>query len=163
MINIDEIRKIPYRFFSISTDLIPNIPPETSTVDLFQNDQFYSSAIYFLNNSIFSPNTIDSLYCIHKTINCIHKSAIIYKIKDNVATQNDVNQILCFDDLFSLLIGIFLSSDVVDIYWLSWFLQYYTPKNTISQPLDYDRSNIEALRNYFDTLDLKELKSKAHC
>jgi hypothetical protein len=82
----------------------------------------------------------------------IHKAAIINKLGGTVASLEDVNQMLCFDDMFSLLIGTSLASDLPSFNRLVQFIQNYTPKASLSPAFDYAMSNFEALLIHFNNL-----------
>lgn len=129
----------------------------------FRTDYYYSPAVEFLELGNFCTNPIDTLYYIHKCLICVQKAAIIHSInkhKNRVATPNELNQVICFDDLFSLTLGVFLASDVPDIFAMNWFVQNYSPRNELSPPLEYAKANLEGLTQHIASVNLNDNEAK---
>lgn len=126
--------------------------------EFFRSDFYFLPAIEFLELSIFCTNPIDSLYYIHKCLISVQKAAIIHSInkrKNRQASPSELNQVICFDDLFGLTLGVFLASDVPDIFALNWFVQNYSPHNELSPPLEYAKANLEGLTQHIATVEFK--------
>jgi hypothetical protein len=100
---------------------------------------------------IYVNNSIDALYFMHRCIMAIHKAAMI---------QNRTDDVLCFDDLFALLVGVVLASDIPDFFQLAQFIERFTPQKCLSKPLDYAQAAISALVLHFDALDVDDLLQK---
>ncbi|OHT04669.1 hypothetical protein TRFO_27743 [Tritrichomonas foetus] len=131
-----------------------DIKDKISAQDFFKSDQYFSAAAMFLEMTIFCTNPIDALYYCHKTMVGMQKGAIIHSLRGRTANQIDVVQVICFDDLFSLLLGTFLASNLPDLFHLDQFLQLYSPTDTLSPPLEYAKANIEGLAQHIMSMKL---------
>ena len=112
--------------------------------NIFEKELIFLNASQELLISYFHFNPIDSLFYIHNTMNFIHKAAIS-KFLGKEPSLDDLKQILGFDDLFSLFLGIFISSDLPDIYQLFNSISLFTPKTCLSPMFEYSKANLEAL------------------
>ena len=126
-----------------------NWPPETPIGEVFAKEPLFLPASQFLFSAIFEPNPIDAIYCVHKSLLSIKKGAIINGNRGDVFNGH---QCVCFDDFFSLFIGVLFASDVPDVFHLSWFISTYLPKEALSSSLFYACTNLEALASHFKTL-----------
>ena len=124
----------------------------TSVKDFFKNDIYYSSGSKFLEMTLFCTNPIDILYYCHKALLSTQKGAIIHSLKGKIASHNDVSQVICFDDMFSLMLGIFLASELPDLYSLDWFVRDYSPSDSLSPPFEYAKANFEGLAQHITNL-----------
>ncbi|OHT10917.1 hypothetical protein TRFO_19594 [Tritrichomonas foetus] len=114
--------------------------------EFFQNDQLLKETTLLIDESTFATNPIDALYSIHKSLLKIHKSGLIHGSNENNNSTHDENsKLLSFDDLFSLLIGVLLSSNLTDVFGLCHFLEKFAPKNCLSNPFEYAHAGITAL------------------
>ncbi|EAY17375.1 hypothetical protein TVAG_319700 [Trichomonas vaginalis G3] len=157
---IEDLKQIPVLLFTIPTELV-QLPITGSISSYFRSDPFFLAAAQFLSQTIFQSNPIDSLYYIHKCLIGIQKGALIRRLGGVDAKLEDVRSLLCFDDLFSLLFGILMASDIPDIYFVADFISRYAPKNSLSPAFEYATANIEALIEHVRRVDLAELKEKA--
>lgn len=154
---VEELSKIPASKFTLPTSLIMKNTEEVTINELFSNDQYYTIASMFLDQACFRSNPIDALYEIHKTLNSIHKAAIINRLGTKTASVSDVNQLLCFDDLFSLFFGTLMISKTPTIYYLLWFIVEFIPKQSLSPSFEYAMANLEALVMYLRKISVEEL------
>ena len=162
-LKVFRIKQIPCKIFPLPWRLIDtrscsNLEEKTIS-QLFASDHIYYNAAIFLYHSIFEPNPIDSLYLIHKSLILIHKGALINRLDGRPASVDDVNQILCFDDLFSLFFGTMTASEVPDIFSLANFIDKYAPKPCLSPSFEYAQANIEALVIHLKNLDIEKLQN----
>ncbi|OHS92737.1 hypothetical protein TRFO_12280 [Tritrichomonas foetus] len=162
---IAKIKLLPAKIFPLPWELLSVTFAQTTikeTIrDLFRNDNIFYSASLFLYQSIFEPNPIDTLFNVHKTLILIHKGALINRMKGAPASIDDVNQILCFDDLFSLFFGTMTASDVPDIFSIARFIDQYAPKPCLSPSFEYAQANIEALVIHCRNFDLEKMEAEA--
>lgn len=131
--------------------------PDSFTID----DENISIRDYFLSkpdlknlssgleNAFFVTNPIDALYYVNDTLCKIHKAGL--------KAENKVEEfrILAFDDMFSLFVGVFLSSDIPNIFSLCYFIDNFAPKSSLSSPFEYSIAAISSL-----TIHLKALIKK---
>lgn len=160
---ITKIKMLPSKLFPLPWDLISidqkkceNLPVR----ELFELEPTYRNASLFLYQAIFDSTPIDALYNVHKSLILIHKGALINRMKGASASIDDVNQILCFDDLFSLFFGTMTASDVPDIFSLAKFIDKYAPKPCLSPSFEYAQANIEALVIHCKNIELDKLESE---
>ena len=151
---LEILGNMPAKNFPLPIKLMQHIDTEKPIREIFQNDKNFMSAAMFLTNAEFESNPIDSLYDIHKCLICIHKAALINRLGDTLASFDDVNEMLCFDDLFSLLFGVCLASDLPSITRLVNFIDDFAPKQCLSPSFEYALSNLEALLMHFEKTDI---------
>lgn len=157
---INRLKSIPCMFYPLPKHLMkPNID-EQPIRQVFQADRFFLAASQFLYSTIFQSNPIDMLYYIHKTLIAIHKGALINRMGDQAASVDDVTQLLCFDDLFSLFFGALMASDLPDLNYVSWVINEYSPKECLSPSFEYAQANIEALILHCQLIDVENLEKK---
>lgn len=160
---IAKIKALPAHIFPLPWKLLPMKENECGDLtirELFDSVPYYRNAGLFLYQAIFDSNPIDALYDIHKTLILIHKGALINQIKGASASLEDVNQILCFDDLFSLFFGTMTASDIPDIFSLAKFIDLYAPKACLSPSFEYAQANIEALVIHCRNIDIDKIESE---
>lgn len=164
---MDRIYETNTQYFEASTDVDPIIPistypissftmpmnmvkisdPNESIRNCFLRDQNYTSAAHIMNFAIFSTNPIDVLYHIHNAMVMIHKAAIT-NLNNKTPTEEDLKHLLGFDDLFSLLLGTTLASDIPDIQEIGRLMKIFVPYDCMSPQLEYANSNLEAIVLY---------------
>ncbi|OHT02750.1 hypothetical protein TRFO_30062 [Tritrichomonas foetus] len=62
--------------------------------------------------------------------------------------ENQAKQLICFDDMFVLLLGTIVCDEKPDIFYLSWFISTFSPKQCLSPPFEYAAANLEALSDH---------------
>lgn len=111
-----------------------------------------------MNEIIYITNPIDSLYWIHRALLGIHKAGLLSELGDrSEATSEDLNHLLSFDDLFSLLVGVVLASDLPDVQMLFNFIIQFTPRYCLSNSFEYAQAGITALMMHFQEVDLNNV------
>ena len=157
ILNLEKVSFLPTKYFHIPALFFDKNEDLTVPIKYFcQNHVGMSQVPSLLDETMFYTNPIDPLYLIHKIIMLIHKAGDIClekKKKDEKYTNisitekqsEDSQRLLCFDDLFSLLICSFLSSSISDIFALSDFLDELVPRHNISNSFEYAQAGIAAL------------------
>jgi hypothetical protein len=148
-------------YFPLPWSLISNKDHSKPIGELFREEQFFSKASDLLYNAIFASNPIDQLYWVHISLMTIHKGALANRTGDRRPELQDVNQLLCFDDLFSLFLGTLLASEMPDVFWVSWLIGEYAPKSSLSPSFEYAEANIEALVLHIQQVDVDSLEEKS--
>jgi hypothetical protein len=126
--------------------------------DLFRNDRYFAAAGQYLSYPIFDANPIDALYRVHKSLVVIHKAAMIHRKNGESASPEDVTELLCFDDLFSLFYGTLMGSDAQDVFYVAKMITDYAPKACLSPAFEYAQANMEALVLHCKALNLEEMR-----
>ena len=128
---------------------------EAAIETVFRNEPLFHPASMFLFLAIFESNPIDALFAVHRCLLCIKKGAWINSKKDSGVPVNleEVNNCLCFDDFFSLLLGVVIGSDVPDVFYLSWFVATYIPRDKVSPAFSFALANLEGLTGHFHGLE----------
>jgi len=158
LIKLEKLSMMPANLFLLPLALISKNNPESTIHEVFERDKCFYVASVFLYMAMFNPNPIDMLYYIHKTLVGINKGALINRLGSKTASADDVHQLLCFDDMFSLLFGTLLGSDLPDVSYISWFIDNFAPKQCLSPPFEYAQANIEALVVHCKNLNLDKFK-----
>lgn len=157
------LRKLPAKAFPLPSDLITGDIEGKSISEVFNRDNQYHAAAQFLENAIFETNPTDVLYYLHRCLLSINKGALINRLGANPASPEDVNQLLCFDDLFSLFFGVFLASEVPDIFGINRFLNDYAPKQNLSPAFEYTQANLEALVMHCRGDEVRKIIERCKC
>lgn len=152
------VSKLPLRLFHLSIDFRNESKPNESIHDFFNRDHFFNAASQFISEIIFFTNPVDCLYYVHRSLLAINKAALMRRVLHE-ATLDDINRLLCFDDLFSLLVGTVLACDLPDFFMIANFIRDYSPQGCLSNPLEYAQAGITALIMHFSGLDIDLLES----
>jgi hypothetical protein len=137
--------------------LVPNWNPEVPMAELFQNDRLFGAAGQFLYGAFFESNPIDAAFQIHKCLLAIHKAALIHSKAGTFVTQIDLLEPLAFDDLFSLLFGTLMASDLPDLSALARMVCDFRPVGFVAAPLQYTQAVVEALVMHFGETEVPDL------
>lgn len=139
----------PIKEFTIPSIMLKTTDQNQQIRDVFLNDEIYKQAAIELTSSLFQSCTIDTLYSIHIGMVLIHKAAIANMVKRE-PTEEDLKQLLSFDDLFSLLLGTILASDIPDIEQVQRILKMFIPHSCLSPQFEYANANLEAIILHFN-------------
>lgn len=142
---VEKIAIRPLSDFTFPLSLMQKVPTSSEIRQVFRNDKNFFSASQFLAFAEYESNPIDALFNIHKCLIMIQKAALINRLGENSAKFEDVNSLLCFDDLFSLFFGTSLASDIASLSRLHNFIQEFIPKMSLSPSFEYSYSNLQAL------------------
>ncbi|OHT16720.1 hypothetical protein TRFO_12979 [Tritrichomonas foetus] len=157
VLKLNEISKVPAKYFPIPFNLIRTGTPEDPIGSIFEKDVHFQEAANFLDKATFQPNPIDALYQIHKTLVGINKGALFNRVGENgTASIDDVKQLLCFDDMFALLLGTLLGSNKPDLFFVSTMISNYAPKMSLSPSFEYAQANLEALTEHCLKFDMEK-------
>lgn len=129
--------------FTFPSSMLPSYEKGLSVRTVFSQDINFKEAASIFTSSFFVTNTIDALYYIHCGMVIIHKGAITNLIGHDPNTA-EIKKLLGFDDLFSLLVGTMMASDIPDFQQLGNSSKMFTPKSCLSPLLEYANSNLEA-------------------
>lgn len=140
--------KLPLSFFNVSNKMFCNIDKNKPIKDIFLEDSYFAETVDFINQIAFYICPIDILSTLNKAQNLIHVGAI-GNINGRKPNKEDLKTVLAFDDLFSLLLGVVISSDIPDIFQVQESLQMFTPNGSLSIFLEYALANFEAIVLYF--------------
>jgi len=147
----------PVGMFTLPPVIAIGDEKNVSIREFFRNNHLFYSACQFLDTIIFINNPIDCLYYVHKCLLQIHKAALVHELSGSEATIEHLNRLLCFDDLFSLLFGVLLATDIPDFFKTATFIERFSPKFCLSNSFDYAHSGIIALIMHCRNLSLEKL------
>lgn len=149
---------------SVTVSEYIKIEKDCSIGKLFEKMNNFEIAADSLVNSILEPNPIDALFCIHFALIGINKGAFA-NFKDNVISnesQNSKNQnyemkqLLCFDDMFALMLGTLLGSEKPDIFFVADMIEKFAPKMSLSPSFDFALANVEGLASHCINFNLEK-------
>lgn len=153
---------LPAKLFSMPEDYAPEVEGNATMRQVFQKDYMYNNSAQFLNFIVFMTNPIDVLFYVHKALLAINKAALMRRLKGQNASIDDIQQILCFDDLFILFYGVMCAADLPDLYGISSFVTNYTPAFCLTNSFEYAQAGIEALIIHLNGLNIPQLIEKAN-
>jgi hypothetical protein len=116
----------------------------------------------FLSELMFLTNPLDCLFCVHRSITSINCALVTTHIGSRrEVTAQDLRQVMNFDDMFSLLIGILLASDVPEFVTIAEYVGRFGPQQALSCSFLYARASLSALVSHFRSLNVEALRSEA--
>jgi hypothetical protein len=136
---------------------LPAIDRNVVIGDFFSRDRYFRPACQFLAGSIFESNPIDALYAVHKCLGAIQTAAVVHRN----TSVNDRAELLCFDDLFSLLVGVLLATGDLDVVAIGKMISDFAPKSCLSPSFEYAQSSIEALVIHCTSVTVDEIRAQA--
>lgn len=117
--------------------------------DYFLSQRFFYSASLFVNELLFTLNPFDAFYFIHRALVTIQKATLMKTLDGKEATFADLNQYVCFDDLFSCLVGVVSATDIPDLFSISTFIEKFGPRDCLTSSFEYAQATVTALLVYF--------------
>ena len=177
IIKIEKMSNLQADEFEVPLDMVHHkkMTKKESMHDLFAQDKLFSLASKYMELALFMSNPIDALFFVNKSIVKTSKAALInrgiielcsdeeftineknYCIMDHDEIENDIKQMICFDDMFVLLLGTVFCSDKPDIFFLSWFISNFLPKQFLTPSFEYASANLEALADHCLRFEFKE-------
>ena len=154
------LSSLPCRIFNLPKESAPEFKDDEEIRTVFRRDCYYRSAAMFLEGVMFITNPIDCLYLIHKTLLSINKAALMQRMKEKEASLDDLHQLLCFDDLFVLFLGVYLSSDLYEFLSIASFVAEYSPTFCLSNSFEYAQASLESLVKHIESMSPDELLKK---
>ena len=139
---------LPSSYFSVPYGVMTT-SDTVSMRDLFLGHQEFMRITKPLEEAFFISNPLDVLYEIHQSISMLQKLVLTGESRS-----------LSFDDMFSLLFGTVLASDIPDVMYLEWFVCSFAPSQALSPALDYALASIEALCRHVRALEPEKLSPK---
>jgi hypothetical protein len=139
------MRLRPVSDFPVPWEFFPDAAREGSIGEFLRRDKLFSTPPLFLFDALFASNPMDQLHLIHRALLAMHKAATIRRLGGREATADDVRQVICFDDLFTLFLTAFAASECPDIDFLSRMVNDYTADARLAPSFEYVQANLEAL------------------
>ena len=127
---------------------------ETLIRELYRNNSVFLPAIQFFEQLEFLVNPVDMIFSVHKCLTAINKAALLTKAHGHELTKSELTNMLSFDELFALLIGVAVGADVPELFNISNFLSCYTPRFCLSNSFEYAEAGIESLALHFKDMKL---------
>lgn len=138
-----ELTYRPISTFTFPENMVPKFESDISVRKAFSSDPNYGRAARELNAAVFCVNPIDAMYYLHCGMIIIHRGAITNMLGRD-PNMDEVQTLLGFDDLFSLLVGTMMASDIPDADQLYELTKVFTPRSCLSPLLEYASANLEA-------------------
>ena len=156
---ISEISKMSISHFNLPEGSSPNYHESSITISqAFKEDDSYKPAIQFLEMLNFVCNPLDCLYFVHKFLVSINKGALIHRMEGKDPTLNEHQYLLCFDDLFVLMFGVLMATDIPEFPGITNFIRKYSPTFCLTNAFDYAQAGIESLYVHLKSLKMEEFK-----
>lgn len=135
---LDELCRRTVKAFGLPPAL--NFDESQSIGDCVKGDKGLLDVADFLNQILFMTNPIDILCFVHQAIVKLQE-AVCEKVEE---------LLLSFDDLFSLLVGISLSSDVWGFGHTASFLSHFSPTFCLSNTCEYAQATVLSVAAHCD-------------
>lgn len=160
---MEEIAELPAKLFHIPGRYMDSDDMEQPIRELFGNNQYFKSAAMFLYQTVFCSNPLDALYNVHKSLMMVHKAALLNEKKNGEVGVDDLKQIICFDDLFSLFFGTLMCSEHPDMGYTQWLIASFLDINSLSSPFEYAATNLEGIVSHCKNIRIDEYRQKLRC
>ena len=135
--------------FSIPAGMADRPRHDVTISQLFIRGHRYDKAMEMLEDTFFVTTPLDALFKLHQSIIAIQRAALNFDEE-----KGNLHEVMSFDDLFSLLFGVFLGSQVPDLLYLEWFVMTFAPIQSLSPPLEYALANMEALCKHLKAVSI---------
>jgi hypothetical protein len=139
--------------FELPPEMISSIG-DLTVREVVAKNGFFVQASGFLFHAVFEANPIDAVYDIQQCMLAIHKGALVEKLGEAADSVEDADEVLSFDDLFSLFFVVMLATDLPDFFHLGWLVTNFTPKEAITPQFGYILAHLEALMIHSRTFKL---------
>ena len=149
------------RQFLLPKEMLAVEITDQSISSIFRDDEYYRRASQYIESSIFMCNPVDALFCIHKCLIEIHTAAMHNRKDLDEEGVDPSKQLLCFDDLFALFFGCLMGTGppTTDVFYLSWLIGQFAPKESLSPSFEYAEANLEALAMHCKKINIGTLQS----
>ena len=128
---------------------------ETPIREVFRTNAVFLPAVQFFEQLEFLVNPVDMIFSVHKCLTAINKAALLTKAHGHELAQRQLTNMLSFDELFALLIGVAVGADVPELFNISDFVSCYTPKFCLSNAFEYAEAGIESLALHFKDMKIE--------
>jgi hypothetical protein len=112
--------------------------------EAFLANEYFREAAQLITTAGFETNPIDGLWLIYRAITQVHTGAIATAM-GRPPREEELKQLLPFDDLFALLVGSVAASDIPDLYQFGKIMKLFTPESCFSPVLEYAGAHLEAV------------------
>jgi hypothetical protein len=146
----------PMAHVRLPDELVPECDTSHSSRAVFSAIPKFSGPAGELAILHFLVNPTEILICFRRMMVRVHANALRERL-GREPTEKDLQMIVGFDELFTLLFGAFLASEVVDIAPMSVIVKLLTPRSDLSPVLDYSLVCFEAVILEIQTISAKQL------
>jgi hypothetical protein len=129
--------------------------------EFFSAHKFFHAAAWFMDKVMYVCNPIDGIYFVHRALVAIHKATLLNASGTREVTPDDLRSVIPFDDLFAILVGVTLATDIPDFFSLARFMEQFTPQKCLSNSFEYAQAAISALVVQFREIDIDAMDRQA--
>ena len=141
----------------ISLASLPPFPPETPLRDGFLFDPLFNSATGWLTDAIFVPCILDVLHYVSLCMRKIWYASMVMQL-GREPTDCEMNTIPAFEEMFSLVFGAVLSSDIPDVIQFCTAVTKLAPFSRLSSDLEFAATSIAAVLEHITaSCDVKQI------
>ena len=142
---MDKLGARPLDWFHMPDCVVKAVKnPHDSVRTCVREDEGLWEAVNALNTVMFMTNPIDALYHVHLALMSMHNVGITRESD----SPDDGPKLMCFDDLFSVVVGVGVSSDVSGFSALASFLDTFAPESCLSNPFEYAQAAVAAFASH---------------
>ena len=150
---MDKLASRPLEWFRLPAHVVQEFKDTRMSMrDCIRNDPGLWESVNTLNQVMFMTCPIDMLYAVHMSLMLMHNVGVSRESCGN-SSDEDAPKLMCFDDLFSVLVGVGVVSDISGFSKLSGFLQTFAPESCLSNPLEYAQTAISAFASHCRLLE----------
>jgi hypothetical protein len=129
--------------------------------EFFSTHRFFRAATLFMDEVMYVCNPIDGVYFVHRALVAIHKATLLNSSGSREVTADELRAVIPFDDLFAILVGVTLATEIPDFFSLARFMDRFTPPRCLSNSFEYAQAAISALVVQFREMDIDAMDRQA--
>ena len=144
---LHELSNITVKEFTPPSDFSPKYSSDNTTiVQLFRNDKYFSEAVSELENIAFYTNPFDLLNCVDLSLAAIEKAATEY--------NNYQTMVFPFEVTFELFLAVVIASQIPNWENVSKMVNIYTPNVGLCPSFEFSKAKIAAsLMQFLNMID----------
>jgi hypothetical protein len=151
---ISELQQLPAAEFNLPSFVARPGADGLSIREFFRRDPMHRGAADALTEAQWATNPFDVLFGIDTALGFIGKNAR----NRSLARERPAEQCLCFDDMFTVFLGVFLASDLHDIGRICGAANAALAGFPLSARFRYALETLEALVNYLERVTIRDGK-----
>jgi hypothetical protein len=141
---ISTVWNCPFGLMGLPEELVSPGAGDVAAHEFFRSTQKFAEPAEFLAGLDFLINPIDILVGFRQMMIKVHANAVREQL-GREPTGKDLQLILGFDELFTLLFGSFVASEVADVGGIKEIVELLTPRHDLSPVLEYSLVCLEAV------------------
>jgi hypothetical protein len=156
-----QVARLPMKVFYCPIEIKGQTDCEVPIRDWYLRNHRFRGASLFLDEAALATNPIDALYLVHRALLAMRSASVMRIKRTEPLTSDDLKTLLCFDDLFSLLVGVLLASELPDLFSFVQFVETFAPYKSLVNQFEFAKAALTALKLHFEAIDMDVMRKRA--